>query len=531
MKKDTLIIIGIIFLGVLMYALTLRGVPGNPTAAVAATYRNVALSPFESSHEMGPYGHIVNLATRGQYDLTKAWADLTTPDVGEAKDGRFYSYFAPGVPYLAVPFYLIGAHFDLAQVATYSMESLVSIVALVFIYLIGRRIFKLPRWAAFFAALVYGFASTSWSYASTLYEHSFSAMFAVTMFYAAWRFAQKDTKYAWLYAAYVWLAYGTTIAINYPDALLMLPIMVYLALSTFSFKKMSEGVAVSIRWGAIITFVVFMGVTGLQFWHNATYYGGWSHLAGTLKGYSPTEATSTLAIAKVATTAPSIATATSTMATSTPVAVSEKNAVGFFHEQYIPNGLYTLLISTDRGLLFFSPIFILAIFGIAYLVRKRELEPVAYVVPISLVALNIFLYSAWGDPWGGYAFGPRYIIQSMPWLALFAAAFLAAVPSGWKSYAARGTALLLFMFSSAVALLGVLTTTQIPPKSAGILLPAHAYNYLLSLTYFEKGETGSFIFNTYLSHSVTLLGYFILIYGLLVIIAGIALFAFNNRYE
>jgi hypothetical protein len=524
MKKDTAIIIWIVLLGVVLYGLTLRGVAGNPTATIAATYRNHALSPFESSHEMGPYGQIYNLATRGSYDLGKSWADLSTPDVGESADGKFYTYFAPGVPYLAVPFYLIGAHFDLAQVASYSMESLVSIITLVFIYLIARRIFKMPRWAAFFAVLIYGFASTSWSYASTLYEHSFSAMFGVTMFYAAWRYAQKDSKHAWSYAAYIWLAYATTITINYPDALLMLPIMVYLAHSTFSFIKIKKGISVSIRWGAILTFVIFMCVTGLQFWHNATYYGGWSHLAGTLKDYSPAEASTTPAIAKIATT-------TVAIATSTPAVDSEKNAVGFFHEQNIPNGLYTLLISTDRGLLFFSPIFILAIFGIAYLLRRNDLEPATYVVPLSLVALNIFLYSAWGDPWGGYAFGPRYIIQSMPWLALFAAAFLAEVPSGWKSYVARGAALLLFIFSSAVALVGVLTTTQIPPKSAAIFLPRDEYNYLLNLHLLEKGDTGSFIYNTYLSHTLSLVGYFILIYCVLVILASIAIFALKKRYE
>lgn len=520
MKKDAFIIVGIIVIGLLLYGLTLRGAPGNPTADQVKNNLEQPTQAFELSPERGRYAQVASLANTGVYNLSSEWAAVAYPDVGISSDGKIDSYFAPGVSYLALPFYLFGARYGLAQVATFSVESLASIITLVFIYIIGRRIFTLPRWGAFFSVLVYGFASTSWSYAITLYEHSFSAMFAVTMFYAVWRFSQKENRHAWLYAAYVWLAYALTITINYPDALLMLPIMVYLAISTFSFKKLEEGIALSIRWGAIATFVVFVFVTGLHFWHNTTYYGGWSHVAGTLTGYTPEGATSTQAVAV----------ASSTAATTT-AAVVGKNAVGFFHESLIPNSLFILLFSDQRGLFLFSPIFILSFFGIAYAFRKKELGTAKYVVPLSLIALNLFLYSAWADPWGGWAYGPRYLIQSMPWLALFIGVFLSAVPRGRKSFWTRGAVFLLFAFSTAIALVGALTTNAVPPKSDALTLPIKTYNVLHDVPYIFNNRSGSFIYNTYSSHTISLTGYFVLIYSFVILLALIALCIKEKQYD
>lgn len=528
MKKDTLIIIAIILLGIVMYGLTLRGAPGNPTADQFKGNLDQATNAFELSPERGRYVHVANMAESGVYNLSRTWADIAVPDVGISTDGKYSSFFAPGVSYFTLPFYLFGARYGLGQVAAFAAESLVSIVTLVFIFLIGTRIFALPRWAAFFAVLTYGFASTSWGYAITLYQNAFTAMFIVTAFYAAWRFAQNDSRYSWLYAAYIWLAYALAIFVDYPNAVLMLPVMVYLAASTFNVEKVREGIAVSVRWSAIAAFVVFAFVTGLHFWHNATYYGGWSRLAGELRGYTPNTAdtdTSTPAIIAASSTA-AMVTATST------VHVKEKTAVGFFHERAVPNGLFVLLFGDERGLFFFSPIFFFSILGIIHVLRNRkEGDGTAYVVPIALIVVNIFLYSSWGDPWGGWAYGPRYLVASMPWLALFVGMALA----NGKFLALRKIlAFILFLFSSAIALLGALTSNAVPPKSEAILLPIKTYNFLHGIPFLRDSRSSSFVYKTYVSvHSnLSLAGYLILICATLAIIAAVTLFlSRDSRHE
>jgi hypothetical protein len=524
MKKDLFIVITIVLLGIVLYGLTVRGAPGNPTADQFKGNLDQAANAFELSPERGRYVHVVALAEHGSFELTREWADVVYPDVGVSNDGRYYSFFAPGVAYATLPFYLFGARYGLGQVATFAAESLISIITLVFIYLIGRRIFILPRGAAFFAVLTYGFASTSWGYAITLYQNAFTACFIVTAFYAAWRFAESDTRYRFFYAAYVWLAYALAIFVDYPNAVLMAPVMVYLAVSTFSFEKVREGIAVSIRWSAIATFVVFAFVTGLHFWHNATYYGGWSRLAGELQGYTPRDtyiATSTPAIVTASST-PISATATSTVPT------NNKTAVGFFHEQAMPNGFFVLLFGNERGLFFFSPLFLFSILGIVYALRKKEARDARYIVPIALIAVNIFLYASWGDPWGGWAYGPRYLIASMPWLALFVGV---ALSRGRFIVLKKILAFILFLFSSAVALLGALTSNAIPPKSEALLLPLQTYNFLHSIPFLQDNKSGSFMYTTYFSHDLTLVGYFILLYGFVALVALITLCMTNKKHH
>ncbi len=524
MKKDTFIIIIIILFSAVMYGATLRGASGNPTTDQFKDNLDLPTNAFEASPERGRYVQVANMAESGVYNLSTTWAGIAYPDVGISSDGKLNTFFAPGVSYLTLPFYLFGAQFELGQVTTFAAESLVSIVTLVFIYLIGVRIFALPRWAALFAVLVYAFGSTSWSYAITLYQNTFTACFMVTAFYAAWRFAQSDTRYRFLYAGYVWLAYALAIFVDYPNAVLMLPVMIYLAISTFSFKKIGEGVAVSVRWSAIATFVVFAGVTGLHFWHNATYYGGWSHLAGELKGYKPVTATSTLSILTASSTIATVA------ATST-IPAKEKSAVGFFNEDNMPNSLFVLLFSDERGLFFFSPIFLFSLLGIMYVLRKKKEEDSAiYIVPIALIALNIFLYSSWGDPWGGWAYGPRYLIPSMPWLALFVGI---ALSNGRFLISKKILAFIFFLFSSAVALLGALTSNAIPPKSEAILLPIKTYNFLRNIPFLQEDKSSSFVYKTYLSDHISLAGYFIIIYAVLAIIALILVIVLSHarRHE
>ena len=352
MKKDLLTIISIILLGTLIYGLTLRGTLGNPSSSTIASDPT---SAFESSHEKGPYGHVVSLSERGTYELTNEWADLSSPDVGTF-NGHYYAFFAPGVSYLTMPFYAVGTYFGAAQLATYGAESFVSIITLVFIFLIGRNAFKLPRWAAFFAVIVYGFGSTSWSYAITLYQNAFTACFVVTAFYAAWRFSKTDSRYSWLYASYVWLAYALAIFVDYPNILLFLPIILYHIYSSLPYKKLHDGYSISIRWAGFLTVVVFVVVTGFQFWHNAHYYGGWSKLAGTLNSVVPGSIQNAHNSASLVATTSSSGTALASIASSTKTEV-KKTAAGFFHEKNMPNGLYILLFSDQRGLLFFSPIF------------------------------------------------------------------------------------------------------------------------------------------------------------------------------
>ena len=143
------------------------------------------------------------------------------------------------------------------------------------------------------------------------------------------------------------------------------------------------------------------------------------------------------------------------------------------------------------------------------ILRKINLE---YGVLLGLIGVNLFLYSSWGDPWGGWAFGPRYLIPSMAILSLFIGIFLHEIKYKWT---ARIVAYIFFVYSSAVSLLGTLTTNAVPPKVEADFLHMQ-YNFLRNYFYFKKGESSSFVYNNFLSGSVSLSEYFLIIYGVFV---------------
>ena len=504
--KNKLAIIFIIIIGIVLYALTLRGAFGNPTAKDFKGNLDSATGAFELSPERGRYVHVVALAERGTYDLTREWADIAAPDVGQF-NGKFYSYFAPGVPYLAYPFYKIGEYFGASQIATFFVEVLAAIIASIFIFKIAKNIFGLAPATALFSALVFAFGSTAWSYSITLYQHIFTAFFMTTSFYAAWLFANESGWRAWLYASWVWAAYALAMFVDYPNAVMMLPVMIYFAYSTFSVKKMEEGFSLSIKWAAVATFLVFALITGFHFWHNAHYYGNWSKLSGTLEGYRPGNLLT---------------------ASGEQVKAHEKTVTGFFSEEDIPHGFYILLFSDERGLFFFSPIFILAIWGIWACSKKaRELGRSAeYILAVALILTNLALYSSWGDPWGGWAYGPRYLIPSTAFLAIFVGVFISdARHQGIKKF----LAFLLFLYSSAVALLGALTTNAVPTKEEALLLPIKKYNFLKNIDFIRDDHSGSFIYNTYLAGKISLFEYYLAIYIVVALVAAVVLFVSRNK--
>lgn len=503
MKPLTIITMSIIFIfSLFLYALTIRGVHGNIVISSIKNNLDQTTKPFELSPERGRFLLTYSLAENKSFALSKQLADAAYPDVGYYK-GRFYIYFAPGISVLALPFYLIGKYFNLSQVGSFFTISLFASLTLLFIFKIAREILKLPVWASILAAFIFGFGCTSWSYAVTLYQHHVTTFFIISSFYAVFKYRQK-TRWGFVWASWVWGAYGAALFLDYPNAFLMLPVMIYLAISTFQINQNEKIFTITARVSAIIASIFFIGLIVLHGYYNSINFGGWNRVSGGLVGYKTyleqqlfsTKVDNSQKISQLET---------------------DKNPVGFFKEDAIPNSNMILLFSTQRGIFYYSPIFILALFGIWQLRKKISLE---VAVLLSLVITNIFLYSSWDDPWGGWAYGPRYLIPSMPILALFVASWASSPKLGLLR---RLTTFALLVYSSAIALLGVLTTNGVPPKVEAVFLKAK-YDYLFNLDFLKKGQSSSFVYNQYFAHHIGLIQYYECIFAALIFLMIIVLF-------
>ena len=223
--KNKLALTFLIILGIVIYALTIKGVVGNLDNIDSLSRLTSPTAPFETSHERGSYSQFLAITKLHQFDLPKNLADFSTPDVGYFK-GKFFSYFPPGIPFFITPFYIIGARYNLGQLFSFAGIAFLAVLTLLLVFKILRDIFKLPLWPSLAATLIYGFATTSWSYSNTIYQHAPTVFLMAFAFYGVWKYKQRQAL-SWLWAMGVWLAYGVSFFFDYPNAILLLPIIIY----------------------------------------------------------------------------------------------------------------------------------------------------------------------------------------------------------------------------------------------------------------------------------------------------------------
>ncbi len=498
--KDKLAVIFLIFIGILFYSLTIKGVLGNPRPEDFKNKLDQKSQALELSPERGRFANTLALAEFHTYDLGQVLADAVYPDVG-VYNGKFFSFFAPGVSYLALPFYLLGRKFNMSLTGAFSLVPLLAIFNMLLIFFISRKIFKLPSWAAAFASLVFGFGSTAWSYAITLYQHQFTVFFMLSSFLAAYQY-KNSGRSGFLWGLWVFLAYGLAITVDYPNAVLLLPVVVYFLAVSVRFVKDKLDLKILIRPAMFISVISLFAVGAWNAYHNQVNFGSWKKLSGELVDYS------TIKELDLAGRPDSNAALTQLS--------EQKGLQSFFREVNVPFSFYTLTVSPDRGLFVFAPIFLLALFGI----RRGKSYGLEQGILLSLAAVNLFLYSSWGDPWGGWAYGPRYLIPSMAVLSIFVAVFASQNSKVWR----KVIVFALVAYSSLIAVIGALTTNAIPPKIEAVSLPDKRYNFLFNWALVKKGESSSLLYNTYFKYHLSLMEYMLVIYGALVLIMVVILF-------
>lgn len=496
MKKIIAVIIVLIF-SLALYGLTLRGEKGN----LSDKQIRQEAKTLESSNERSRFALTKSLVEKQTFAIPSDLANALKPDVAVYK-GRYYIYFPPGISLMAVPFYLLGREFGMTQLFTFSLPALFALSNILLLYLISRRVFKLPIWASLLAGFVYAFSSISWAYAVTLLQHQVTTFLILSSFLAIFAY-RSSKKFGIGTGIYVGLAYGWSLWVDYPNPILMSPIVIYFLLSSLNFSIDRLVFKFSLKLEVLLLALAFLALVGVHGYYNLVNFGSPTRLSGSLVGYSTLQEQSlnekTGKLSKVA------------------LKIVNKDPVKFFKEQSLPNGLYTLLVSDDRGLMLYCPIFILAILGMFSLRKRWTFD---YSILVSLVSVFIFLYSSWGDPWGGWAYGPRYLIPVMALLSPFVVVWIS---QARFNIVRRVIFALLFAFSSAVALLGALTSNLVPPKVEGVYLHLK-YNFLRNVDFLVQGKTNSYAFNQFFAGKLSLMQYYFVIYALVMIFTLFILF-------
>ncbi len=511
MKNSSAIIFLVLF-GILIFGLVFRGTWGNPSAEELAQSTNNPIRIYGTTTDRGRFVLTRNLVEEHSFKLDRMEADASSPDAGYYK-GNWYLLYAPGTSILATPFYKLGSYFNLELVGSFALSTVTTLGSLIFIFLISRRILKLPIWLSLFSSFVFGFGSIAIGYTSGLFQHHTTTFFIISSLYAVFQY--KNSKKSILWALYVWLAYGIAISLDYPNIFLMLPVMIYFLVASFETREEDKKYKIRINPIFLMTSVVFISLSLVHGYYNYKHFGGWNKLSSNLPDYRQNihryldEGNMEQAIEEVT------------------INKGERSPVSVFTENKITNGLYELLVAKDKGLFFFNPIFIFGLFGIILAFKKMTLEK---GILIALIGANLFLYSSWADPWGGWVYGPRYLIPSMATLSIFVA--YAMHPLRYKFFP-KIVAFILFAGSAAISLIGALTTNSVPPKVEAIFLNIkygipYAYDFLIA------GQSNSFTYNQFFSSLISLKNYYLAILSLIILMVFIVLFImpkFEKKYE
>ncbi len=488
----------IIVIGLILFAATIRGDVGNMNDVAQLGQYTLPGGAFESSHERAPYAEMLAIKTRGTIELGEKLADFGSPDIGY-DENKYYSFFPSGIPVILLAGHTIGSLYNHGQIGAYFMMSIATIITMIFIYLICRDIFKLDSWAAIAAPIVYAFGTSSWSYSVTIYQHAVTAMLAMIMFYLTWLY-RKRGKYRVLWASLVWTLYGLSFFIDYPNALILMPNMVYFLLSSFRVKEYEVGQKVTFVFnGTIIATMIFFVMTiGYHGYHNTKFFGQWYIIANSLTRYTKDQG-KVVEIVKQDKT--------------------EVKVTRSLIEELLPSGSKTLLFGIDKGLFLFSPVLIMALLGYLSLWNKRRTMELGVIS--ALPVFNLFVYASFGDPYGGWAFGPRYLIPAMASLSIMT---IIGLQFGRLRALRRLVFFILFMISSGIALVGALTSNLIPPKVEADYLKIDYYNFTHNFDLIYKNASSSYAYNAYVSQYMTLEQYAVVLWSALIAIMFVLIF-------
>lgn len=489
--KKIIVYLTFLFISALILAGSIRGIQGNPNSKQIYTNLWREFGPFELSPERGRFALLYSLLEDKSFHFSVDVARFATPDVA-IKDGKYVSLFAPLVSFTAIPGYLLGRVLGASQVGAYAT---IAVFALINMILIRALAIKLgaKSFAANIASGLFVFASPAFAYSVTLYQHHISTFLILSSLYLLLKYKN------FLSLALVWLLFATSIPVDYPNLILMFPLAIYATFQIIWVQKEENAVKLKLNLLKILTGLAVVIPLLFYIWFSQNSYNKPLQLSGTLKSVSAIDQNGQPADSNL-------------IENKKPSEILQKQeekgperkktATGFFKTRNILNGFYLHFISPDRGMLFFTPIMFFGSLGVFALWKKKQ---TALALIVGIIGADVLLYSMWGDPWGGWAFGSRYLIPSYALLSILIATAL----SKWRR---NVVFLCLFVpvaiYSIGVNTLGALTTNTNPPQVEILALEQQThreekYTYERNWDYLTFNGSKSFAYNQFMREYIT----------------------------
>lgn len=360
--------------------------------------------------------------------------------------------------------------------------------------LIARLASKLGAkiYVSMLCGFVFMFATNALSYSLTFTQHHASTFFILLAL------LNVIEKRNFIRNVLLGIYFGIGLLIDIPNFFIMAPILIYAFLSHTRIRIERK---ITLRFRSVATFILLGSIPliSLFAYYNYQTTGSFTKLGQTI---GRTNAFKTSEAVQNITDQVDKLDEQKTYLISVP-----------FQTRNQLNGFYTLLLSDERSWLYYSPVLLLGILGFIFALRDPTTVTIARI-GLSVVLMDIVLYSMFGDPWGGWAFGPRYLIPSA---AIMAATSGVAIQRLKRNYFFIIMFFALFIRSVYISSLGALTTNAIPPKiEAENFKPSIPYTFKYNLGFINKNQSGNLLFNIWAYKLVSLRDFWYIYIGVIV---------------
>ncbi len=327
---------------------------------------------INSSDGLAMFATAESLVRRGALDIEQLrWMDLQQGTFG--LDGLLYSRKGIGVPLGLLPLTWLGAAIPWFGLVTTSLlfNAIVTALTAVLLMAYVQRLGFEPR-TGLMVALTFGLTTLAWPYAKSLFSDPFSGLLLLGAAYGLRKYRQTEAS-RFIFLAGFCLAWN--VATRYAEAI-FIPVFAF-----WLFQSKIQNLKSKI----LLVFLAPLAMTMLALaTFNYTRYGD---LFNT--GYLPNET--------------------------------------FSGDLW--TGVMGQLISPGRGLLLYCPVLWLSFWGIRPLWQRSRAET---GLALSIIFIHLFVYGKWFMWHGGYAWGPRFLIPTLPFWAIFLAPVVESYPLKWS---------------------------------------------------------------------------------------------------
>lgn len=421
------IFLPIILVGLLLF-FTVKGSVGSDLHhAINEAKRGYSM---ESSISRGRYALIMNLVNFHTLQFDSDMVRFAYPDVAIIGSKKS-SIFPPGVAFFLIPWYVVGKLADMGQLATSFGVMTITIINTYLLFQIFRKLGSTNKFALLFSVINL-FATATFVYASIISQHQFSTLFLLITLYSLISFS-SFTSFG-LITGLVVVAFF----IDAPLVILLMPFVVGSLYLVLQDKKLRNRLKTSWLIPGIVILTLFVACVEAMYNFRANgnplLIGQWAR-----------------SVTKIA--------------DGIPVLGTHLNAYLPFKSHNVLHGLWVLLLSPERGIVYFSPIFILLVFGVQrFFIRYRSIAIMSFLS----IVLTILLYASFGDAAGGPSFGPRYLIPLFPMFTVFLAYTFQKYR---KNIFFQSAFILLLVYSVVLNALGAVGSTGIETSFGSLYIP------------------------------------------------------------